>query len=123
MRNVQCGRMRAKQRARERWYALRRESTATEEKAGGGEGLETDTEIGSTEEERDEAHAIRPEKGQGTSMPTQEPREANADNGRMGLGGSRRERYGLGFPPRPKISRSLPLAHTGGCAVRWGRMS
>ena len=22
-----------------------------------------------------------------------------------------------------KISRSLPLAHTGGCAVRWGRMS
>ena len=95
----------------------------TEETAGGGEELETDTEVGSTEEERDEAHAIRPEKGQGTSMPTQEPREANADNGRMGLGGSRRERYGLGFPPRPKISRSLPLAHTGGCAVRWGRMS
>ena len=55
----------------------------TEETAGGGEELETDTEVGSTEEERDEAHAIRPEKGQGTSMPTQEPREANADDGRM----------------------------------------
>ena len=46
------------------------------EKAGGGEGPETDTEIGSTEAERDEAHAIWPEKGRGTSMPTQEPREA-----------------------------------------------
>ena len=33
------------------------------ETAGGGEELETDTEVGSTEEERDEAHAIRPEKG------------------------------------------------------------
>ena len=33
------------------------------------------------------------------------------------------ECYGLECPPRPKISRSLPLAHTGGCAVRWGRMS
>ena len=58
--------------------------------------------------ERDEAHAIWPEKGRGTSMPTQEPCEANADNRRLGLGGSRRECYGLGFPPRPEISRSLP---------------
>ena len=55
----------------------------TEETAGGGEELETDTEVGSTEEERDEAHAIRTGKGQGTSMPTQELREANADDGRM----------------------------------------
>ena len=56
------------------------------EKAGGGEGPETDTEIGSTELERDEAHALWPEEGRGTSMPTQEPREANADNRRLGLG-------------------------------------
>ena len=53
----------------------------TEETAGGSEELETDTEVGSTEEERDETHAIRPGKGQGTSMPTEEPREATADDG------------------------------------------
>ena len=36
----------------------------------------------------------------------------------------RRGREGLGWRPWPKISRSVPLlAHTGGCAVRWGRMS
>ena len=30
---------------------------------------------------------------------------------------------GLGWSPWPKISRSFPFWHTGGCAVRWGRMS
>ena len=55
--------------------AIRETSTVTDrrkigEAVGGGKELETDTEVGSTEDERDEAHAIRPEKGQGTSMPT-----------------------------------------------------
>ena len=55
----------------------------TEETAGGGEELETETEVGSMEEERDETHAIRPVEGQETSMPTEEPREATTDDGRM----------------------------------------
>ena len=35
------------------------------------------------EEERDETHAIWPGKGQETSMPTEEPREATIDDDRM----------------------------------------
>ena len=96
----------------------------TEETAGGGEELETDTEVGSTEEERDETHAIRPGKGQGTSMPTEEPREATADDGRMAPW---RKPTGMLWTrliaSTENLSFSLSLAHTGGCAVRWGRMS
>ena len=50
---------------------------------GGGEELETDTEVGSTAEERDEMHAIRPMEGQDTSMPTEEPHRATDDDGRI----------------------------------------
>ena len=53
----------------------------TEETAGGGEELETDTEVGSTAEERDETHAIRAVEGQETSMPTEEPQRAADDDG------------------------------------------
>ena len=43
----------------------------------------TDAEVGSTVEERDETHAIRPVEGQDTSMPTKEPQQATDDDGRM----------------------------------------
>ena len=51
-------------------------ATATKEE-------KTDTEVGSTAEERDEMHAIRPMEGQDTSMPTKEPHRATEDDGRI----------------------------------------
>ena len=48
-----------------------------------GEELETDTEVGSTGKERDEAHATRPVEGQETSMPTEESHRATDDDGRI----------------------------------------
>ena len=55
----------------------------TKETAGGGEELETDTEVGSTAEARDKTHAIRPIEGQETSMPTEKPHRATDDDGRI----------------------------------------
>ena len=54
----------------------------TEEAVGGGEELETDTEVGSTAEAQHEAHAIRPVEGQDKGMHTADgPHRATGDDG------------------------------------------
>jgi hypothetical protein len=51
--------------------------------------VETNAEFGSTEEECNERHAIRPTKGQGTSMRVEGPRKTDGDGQMTRMGGKR----------------------------------